>query len=262
VRELVEALNAFRPQSLNGFPTIMVQLAEEQRAGRLRIAPELISTSSELLTPEMADRIHETWGVRPFNLYGTTEGLWGVDCAEHAGIHLFEDMTRVENVGADGHPAPDGEPGAKLLVSSLFRFTQPQLRLEVDDAVTLTSEPCACGSPLRRMRSIDGRAEDVITLGGVRVHPLQFGVVARDRDVVEFQVVQTGTDRLTVRVVARSDARERIRDAVAGRLRALGAGHAVVEVERVEALPRPASGKLPLVVALDSPVGGDLTMSA
>lgn len=249
VREIVERLNAFRPQSLNTFPTMAVQLASEQRAGRLRIAPELISTSSELLTPEMAERIEATWGVRPYNLYATTEGLWGVDCAEHAGVHLFEDLTAVENVDEAGKAVPDGEPGTKLLVTNLFKRAQPLLRLEVADAVTMTAEPCACGRPGRRMRAIDGRSDDVLTLGGVRVHPLQFGVVARDRDVVEFQVVQTGPRSVEVRIVAREDVRERVRVALEARLRALGVPQAAVTVERVDALVRPASGKLPLIVA-------------
>ena len=210
----------------------------------------------------MTERIEEAWGVAPFNLFATTEGLWGVDCREHAGIHLFEDMTRVENVDADGHAVSDGEPGARLLITNLFKFTQPLLRLELPDAVTLTSEPCACGSPLRRMQTIAGRSDDVLTLGGVRVHPLQFAVITRDRDVLEFQVVQTGAASVRVRVVARADVANRVREAVGARLRELGVPGPRVDVERVPELPRPASGKLQLIVALDSPVGGDLTMSA
>ena len=112
---LVERLNAFQPQSLGAYPSIAALLASEQQAGRLRIAPELISTASELQTPEMAASIEAAFGVRPHNLYATTEGLWGTDCAEHAGVHLFEDFTRVENVDAGGRPVPDGRPGEKLL---------------------------------------------------------------------------------------------------------------------------------------------------
>ncbi len=246
---LVERLNAFQPQSLNAYPSIAALLASEQQAGRLRIAPELISTSSELQTPEMVASIEAAFGVRPHNLYATTEGLWGTDCAEHAGIHLFEDFTRVENVDAGGRPVLDGEPGEKLLVTSLFNRTQPLIRLEVADAVTLTAEPCACGRPGRRMRAIAGRNDDVIVLGGVRLHPLQFGLVARDRDVVEFQIVQSGP-RLRVLVVARADGvEERLRTGVETRLRELGVADPAVEVERRDALTRPASGKLQLVVA-------------
>jgi len=99
------------------------------------------------------------------------------------------------------------------------------------------------------MASIAGRSDDTITLDGVRVHPKQFGLVARDRDVVEFQVVQSGS-RVRVLVVARHDgAEERIRAGVEARLRELGVPHPAVTVERRDALTRPASGKLQLVVS-------------
>jgi phenylacetate-coenzyme A ligase PaaK-like adenylate-forming protein len=250
IDELVGRLNHFRPQSLNGFPSTMALLAEEQRAGRLRITPELISTSSELLTPETAARIEDAFGVRPFNLYATTEGLWGADCAEHDGIHLFEDMTLVENVDARGEAVPDGRPGAQLLVTNLCNFTQPLIRLAVADSVTIAPEPCACGRTLRRVQSIAGRSDDVLTLAGIPVLPLHFGVVARDRDVIEFQVEQTGPAAVRVLVVARGEVDDRLRAALTSRLLELGVREPVVEIERRTNLPRPASGKLQLVKAL------------
>ena len=207
---MVEELNRFQPQFVNAYPSVAVLLAEEQLAGRLRIAPERMSTSSELRTPEMTARIEEAFGVRPCDLYATTEGLWGAECEHRTGIHLFEDLTIVENVDEDGRPVPDGEPGARLLVTNLMNFTQPLIRLELADAMTLDPEPCPCGRTLIRVRSIAGRSDDVLELpaaGGARVsvHPLQFAVVARDREVVEFQVVQDGP-RLRLLVVARGEA--------------------------------------------------------
>lgn len=77
---LVQELNEFQPTYLNAYPSIAVLLAEEQRAGRLRISPQVMSTSSELRTPEATDRIVAAFGVRPFDLYATTEGLWGCSC--------------------------------------------------------------------------------------------------------------------------------------------------------------------------------------
>jgi phenylacetate-CoA ligase len=249
--QLVERLNAFQPQSLNAYPSIAALLAEEQRGGRLRIAPRLVATTSELQTDAMRASIEDAFGVRPHNLYATTEGLWGADCAEHAGIHLFEDFTRVENVDRGGQPVPDGQPGAKLLVTSLFNRVQPLIRLEVSDAVTLTSEPCACGLRSRRIVTLAGRSDDTITLDGIAVHPMHFGVVARDRDVVEFQIVQSGR-RLRVLVVTRGDGAEpRLRAGVEARLRELGVRAPEIEVERRQMLDRPPSGKLQLVVVED-----------
>jgi phenylacetate-CoA ligase len=256
VGELVAALNAFDPDVLNVYPSMGVLLAEEQLAGRLRLSLRTMSTSSELRTPEAAARIEEAFGVRPFDLYATTEGLWGGECERHAGPHLFEEDVIVENVDEDGRAVPDGTPGARLLVTNLANRVQPLIRLEVSDAVTLSATTCGCGRTLRRLERVEGRAEDVIWLPGaggrpVAVVPMQFSVVARDRDVVEFQVVQEG-GRLVVLVVGRGAApglEERVRAGVDERLRALGLPNIEIEVRRRDALERSAGGKLALVVA-------------
>jgi hypothetical protein len=80
---------------------------------------------------------------------------------------------------------------------------------------------------------------------------MQFAVVARDRDVVEFQVVQEGA-RLVVAVVARGAAtglEERVRAGLEQHLAALGVREVAIEVHRREALARSAGGKLQIVTA-------------
>jgi phenylacetate-CoA ligase len=258
--KLVEALNRFEPDYLNVYPSMAVLLAEEQLAGRLRLRLRTMSTSSELRTPEMTARIAEAFGVQPFDLYATTEGLWACDCKHHDGLHLMEDGVIAENVDADGRPVPDGEPGARLLVTNLANRVQPLIRLEVADAVTLTSAPCACGRTLRRIERVDGRADDVMWLPGaggrsVAVHPMQFAVVARDRDVVEFQVVQSGA-QVTVTVVARGEApglEDRVRAGLQDRLAALGVQGVTADVARRNVLERSAGGKLQIVTAERAP---------
>jgi phenylacetate-coenzyme A ligase PaaK-like adenylate-forming protein len=254
--ELVAALNAFDPDVLNVYPSMGVLLAEEQRAGRLRLSLETMSTSSELRTPEAAARIQAAFGVQPFDLYATTEGLWGGECERHEGAHLFEEDVIVENVDADGRAVPDGAPGARLLVTNLANRVQPLIRLEVSDAMTLSAPTCGCGRTLRRVERVEGRTEDVIWLPGadgrpVAVVPMQFSVVARDRDVVEFQVIQERAG-LVILVVARGAApglEERIAASVRERLQALGVRPVAIAVRRRDALARSAGGKLALVVA-------------
>jgi phenylacetate-coenzyme A ligase PaaK-like adenylate-forming protein len=218
----------------------------------------MMSTSSELRTPEMTERLVEAFGVHPFNFYATTEGLWGVECERHEGIHLFEDVALLENVDAEGRPVPEGEPGAKVLVTFLYNLVQPIIRLEVSDVVSIDPEPCPCGRTLVRARAIEGRSDDVIELpaqksgGEVAVHPIEFGILTRDREVREFQVVQEGASvRILVvpRRSAGSELEARLRDAVSRRLAELGVIEPEVSVERREELERSAGGKLQLVVA-------------
>jgi phenylacetate-CoA ligase len=144
---LVEALNRFQPTYLHVYPSVAMWLADEQHAGRLRLAPQMLVTIAEPRTPQMTMRLQEAFGVHPFDVYGCTEGLWGAECEHHQGIHLFEDTTLVENIDGDGQPVPAGQPGARLLVTNLHNRVQPLLRLEVTDLVTLDPDPCPCGRP-------------------------------------------------------------------------------------------------------------------
>ena len=257
LERLVEMLNRFQPEFINVYPSMAMRLAEEQLAGRLHLSLANMSTSSEMRTPEMTERIVEAFGVRPFDFYGTTEGLWGCGCEHHDGIHLFEDLVLVENVDEGDRPVPPGEPGARLLVTSLHNLVQPVIRLEIPDILTLDPEPCPCGRTLVRTRAIEGRSDDVLEIptqdgGRVTVHPLQFAPVTRDRGVREFQVVQEGP-RLRVLVVpsagASGELEARLRDAVSRRLTGLGVEEPKVVVERRDKLPRSAGSKLPMVVA-------------
>jgi phenylacetate-coenzyme A ligase PaaK-like adenylate-forming protein len=172
-------------------------------------------------------------------------------------MHLFDDMCIAENVDDDYRPVPHGEVGARLLVTNLFNRTQPLIRFEVTDLVAVEPEPCPCGRSLLRLRSLEGRAEDVLHLGGVHVHPLQFALVTADPDVREFQVVQQG-EALRLRVALHDGAAEapaRLRARVGARLEELGVARPSVEVETVEALERSPAGKLQVVVAAREPSG-------
>jgi phenylacetate-CoA ligase len=255
--KLVEALNAFQPELMLVYPSIGALLAEEQLSGRLRISVRAITTASELCTPQMSDRMLEAFGMRPKELYATSEGLMGSDCEADGGIHLFEDMTIVENVDEEGRPMPDGECGSRLLVTNLYNRVLPLIRFEISDVATISSEVCECGRRSRRMTTLLGRADDILYLPGARgkvaVHPLQFDVVTADRAVREFQIVQQGP-RLLLRVVLRDgtvvpEASHRLRARVSERLAMLGVDDTIVAVEPCDGIPRVGGGKLQMVVA-------------
>jgi phenylacetate-CoA ligase len=249
LQELVVRLNDFQPNHLNGYPSVIGLLAEEQLAGRLRLRLDALFTSSEPLSPALRARLEEAFGVRPYNFYATTEGLYGHDCPEGS-MHLFDDMCIVENVDEDGNPVPPGEIGSRLLVTNLFNRALPLIRFEVTDLVAVEPEPCPCGRSLMRVRSLEGRAEEVLDVGGVTVHPLQFALVTADPDVREFQVVQEG-DALRLKVALRNDtadAPDRLRQRVAARLSDLGVPRPTVNVETVDALERATGGKLQMIV--------------
>ena len=265
VAQLVAALNRHRPVHLGLYPSIATTLAGEQLEGRLRIAPRAVSTSGEMLTPEVRERIRAAWGVEPYDGYATTEtGFCGLECTEHDGIHLLEDLTLFEVVDDAGEPAAPGTPGARVLVTNLFARTLPVIRYELSDMLTLARASCPCGRPFRLVERIAGRSEDVLVLPGrgaesVRVHPTVLtGALERVPGVRAFQIVRE-TGRVRVRIVVapgamaadvRAVATLRLETALEG----AGAAPAVVRIEPVEALERTGvAGKLRVVIEPAAP---------
>ena len=246
--ELVSELNAFRPEVLFGYPSILALLADEQQSGRLRLRPLKVTTASEVRTPDMGQKITEAWAVTPFNWYGISEGgILAADCGHHQGMHLFEDLFVVENVDEEGRAVPDGVVGAKLLLTNLFNRTQPIIRYEISDMVAVDSRPCPCGRSLRRVVLIEGRTSEILRLTGaaggeVAVHPFAIeSAFTGMRDVRQYRVIHEG-GVLRILVIPRPgvDAGivERIREAVTGALVAAGARPGVVTVDLVQALGR------------------------
>ncbi len=239
---IVAELQAYRPDFVMAYPSMLAMVAEEQRAGRLRIAPKMIVTSSEVRTLAMTAAIRGAWGVEPFDCLGLTEtGVTAVDCHEHRGLHVFEDFVIVEVV--------DG----KVLVTNLYNRTQPIIRFEVSDLITIDDRPCPCGITFARIVALDGRSDDILDLGGVKVHPIHLrSALGAEPMVLQYQVVQE-RDRLDVQVVLAAGAPTatcaHLVRALELSLRERGAD-VPVTVRVVDAIPREAGpGKLKLVRA-------------
>ena len=246
--ELVAALNEHRPEYVLGYPSMASLLAVEQLEGRLRITPRVVCTTSEVRTGEMTANIRAAWGVEPFDVYGTTEGFYAGDCEHHQGMHVFEDLGLIEVVDARDDPVPDGVAGARLLVTSFIKRTQPLLRYEISDMVALTTAPCPCGRPLARMVSLDGRSDDILRMTGadgrtIGVHPHTLkSPMAALPELRQYKIVHDD-DGLHVLVVLRDaapadDVSSRIDATLRSELLAAGVADTRLEVSIVAELPR------------------------
>lgn len=251
--DIVEALNAYQPDMLVTYPSLIRRLADEQRMGRLSIAPRMFGSTADTLTGDVRALADTVWGAPVLNIYGATEtGLIGTECPWTNGIHVAEDMLVLEAVDERNQPVPAGTPGHKLLVTTLFNRTLPLIRYELADLVTLAEGPCPCGRPHLRLTSIDGRREDVLDLPGrnggrVSVHALQLRApLLRMPDVMQFQVRQEPTG-LRVRLVLRETVSAAeitwlARQAIAAELERAGAAVETLVIEEAERIERAGSG--------------------
>ena len=246
IDEVVAALNEFRPDSLVGYASILRILAEEQSAGRLDLTPRAVMSASEVLTPDTRERIRAAFGVPTTNVYAATETAGIASECRLGHLHRYEDLVIAEMVDKDNQPVPEGEYGAKTLVTVLFSRTQPLIRYELSDRVA--AAPGIAGDlPFSLLAGIEGREEEVLTLSGVSVHPNVFHGALERLPVSGWQVIDEGGQvRVLLAGAANVDAGQTA-DSVRAALERVGAHDVPVSVDLVDTIPRTALGKAPLI---------------
>jgi phenylacetate-coenzyme A ligase PaaK-like adenylate-forming protein len=258
IEEIVAGLNEFQPSVIGGYPSAMMLLAGEQRAGRLRIHPVRVFCAGELLTDSMRTEIESTFGCTVGQGYAASEvPALSLEC-DHRRLHLNADWYLLEPVDDDRNPVPVGQPSSTVLVTNLSNRVQPVIRYDLGDRVTMDPTPCPCGSRLPAF-SVEGRTNDVLTFessahAAVAVLPLALAsVIEETPGVHRFQAIGTGPHDLTIRLDANPGARlaevwEQVDARVHSFLASLGAEGVVITHSPEAPLPDPHGGKLRQVV--------------
>jgi phenylacetate-coenzyme A ligase PaaK-like adenylate-forming protein len=257
IAELVAALNAQQPELLLGAVGVWRALAEEQIAGRLRIAPKAASFSSEAVTADVRRRVRQAWGIEPMSGYAATEApAIATSSPEHAELEIADDVVVIEIVDDDGKPVAPGRPGARVLLTNLINYAQPLIRYELTDSVVESPLPNPAGRPWRCLLSVDGRTADILYLRApdgatVLVHPSVLGsAVAPLAEVGEYAFVYDAHGlhaHIVLTPGAAADVGERLRIALIDAVASTGAVPPLVDVLPVPALQREPGGKLRLV---------------
>lgn len=142
-------------------------LLPAQLEGLLRAFPERPSglcgvlCAADWCDPSLRKRAEQLWGIPVLEHYGSTESAFAgaVECPAHDGMHwqALDLLPEVLEPCSD-RPLPPGEPG-ELVLTTLRREALPLIRYRTGDVAVLDDRPCACGSPLPRLRCVLGRLQ-------------------------------------------------------------------------------------------------------
>ncbi len=257
IPKIVEQLNAFQPAMLGGYPSNLELLIAEAEAGRLNISPVIIMTGGEYLSPELRQKLAETFHCYVQTSYSCTEG-GTVACECRAGhFHINDDWLIVEPVDGEGNPVPDGVQSERIFLTNLYNYSQPFIRYEVTDRVIMHHEPCACGKRSPWIE-LEGRSDDVSTFTEegkvIKVAPLPvYAVLKEVHGLRRFQVIVHPANRIELRLEeqAGTDRREAFR-AAAESLREYLASQGIRNVSVIlsEEMPHqdPGSGKFKHII--------------
>lgn len=164
--KVLHAIKHKRITSIVGNPrqVLMVAAADKENAvhgkGECVKSIRSVLLSTEFIPDETCAEISAIWNCRVFEHYGMTEMGLGcaVSCFALSGYHPREADLLIEVVDPEnGNSVPDGEYG-EIVFTTLTRKAMPFLRYRTGDISRFLTEPCPCGSQLKRLEKVGKRA--------------------------------------------------------------------------------------------------------
>jgi phenylacetate-CoA ligase len=241
-------IKLFKPCYLYGYVSVIKVLADFIRQNDLPPIPSLkcIITTSEVLTESAAREIYEVFGCRVFNEYGCGEvGSIAHEC-EKGNLHIMADNLYVEIEKKDGL-------SGEILVTDFFNLAMPLIRYRLGDYALAGSEICSCGRGLPIIKSVHGRAYDLIkTPSGKSIHPeaaiyIFESMQEKTGAFKQFQVIQTEINKIIVKVVPSSDWDDTLIPVLIQNLEYYLDDQIKYEINVCEKIERENSGKMRLV---------------
>ncbi|KJS13748.1 MAG: hypothetical protein VR67_03035 [Peptococcaceae bacterium BRH_c8a] len=203
---LVELINEKKLNILAGPPSLLAMLAA--RRDLIRPPIETIIAYAEVLESKTKTSLEETFGAPVVQIYQGAEGFIGSTCRA-GNMHINEDIVLVEEQEAGdslGH-------AKKVVLTDLYRTTQPIIRYALNDLLEIDHRGCTCGSCFRVIKKIHGRADDIFHLAGpdgkVRfLFPdyVQRSIIRASDDILEYQAIQHALGSIEIRLVVKEGA--------------------------------------------------------
>lgn len=190
LEEHARELERYRPTILVAPPSVLDALV----AAGTAVVPERVYAVAEVLAAKDAERFATAFGQRVIHqLYQCTEGFLARSC-EHGVLHLNEEFVLFERDRLD-------EERFVPIVTDFTRTAQPIVRYRLNDILVERAQPCPCGSVLTALDRIEGREDDTLRIGSVRVFAdLVTRAMIAAPGFDEYRVIQRAADRLEVQL--------------------------------------------------------------
>ena len=240
-----------RPVLCVGLPSAIAEWARYVRANHpdLRIHVPFMKLGGEQIYPFQREELEQYFGSRVVETYGCTEmGPIGAECTAGA-MHILSTHVHIE-IFRNGAPVAPGEFG-DIVATSLSNRAMPLVRCKIGDSGRISPEPCSCGLPYPVLEDLVGRVNDMLLAAdGSRVHGSTLGaglrtVLASVPLGAIRQVLFQQIDQQHWRVLVESDIgfADETSTKLVELVRSTCGNSCQVEVERVNLVPREASGK-------------------
>ncbi|HVX67335.1 MAG TPA: hypothetical protein VHA11_12065 [Bryobacteraceae bacterium] len=212
-------------------------------------APRVVFATSDMLYPHMREAIERAFHCPVSLEYGSREtGFVAHECPV-GGLHIHSDRVHLEVLDGNRAVAP-GEVG-EIVITVLDATAMPFIRYRTGDLGSLEPGACPCGLPFPLLRSVEGRADDVLLGRDHRVmHSMAVIYYIKETPgIAQFRIYQDSVEKIRLDVVPTRAGADLPRERIVQTLRKQFGYPVDVEIRLVDALAPTASGKHRTVVS-------------
>jgi phenylacetate-CoA ligase len=249
--QYLDALRAFHPEVLEGYPTQIGFLAQRLERTGQTLPLKAVFPYAGFVAPENRRRIEERFQCKVFDWYGQAEQVASAaQCELLDGYHVSAEKTIIEIIDQNGQPAAPGEYG-EIVGTNLEDYGLPLIRYRTGDISAFRAEPCPCGRGLPIIEQVSGRISDIIIapdgrlLGCTPFNAILFSHATVERS----RVIQEARDRLVILIVPATGYSAADSDAIVAGCRKVMGPNVTVSLQLVDDIPLTANGKYPFVMS-------------
>ncbi len=205
VEEIIKLINSKKLNILSGPPSLLVIISGKK--DQIDHPIKAVISYAEVLSKATREKLEEIYEVPIVEIYQGAEGFIASTC-RCGSLHLNEDVLLIETLDVG-----DKIGNAKnLLITDLYRTTQPIIRYEMNDIIELQEAKCNCGSCFRVIDKIHGRSDDIFHLQNSNgeisyLFPdyVRRSINQASQEIEEYQAIQKAMDKIEIRIVLKSE---------------------------------------------------------
>ena len=242
-----QTIKEYGAKAIAGYPSAVHLLARICVDAHIELTLQAALTSSETLTESMRKTIEQAFNCKVFDFYGSAERVCYIFTCEHGRYHIIPEYGLTELIPVDR----SDESRCAVVSTGFWNVAMPLVRYRTGDILIESNERCPCAREFQVVKTICGRAADVIKtpsgreFGAAILTHLLYGT----NHVAESQIIQDGLDHVVIEYVPS----RRFSESDLASFKNLITQHLPTELKvdlrRVEAVQRTVAGKVKPVVS-------------
>ena len=251
ITDIVQTIRKSKAKLIRGYPsTLYVLSGYIKQKGIDDIKPTAVTTTGEILFPNMRKLIESQFHCRVFDAYSGEAGANISECETHETYHASAEYAFTELINDEGQKIQT-EGRGEVVSTNLWNYAFPFIRYNVKDVAVLENRKCSCARGLPVLAKIEGRDSDIlITPSGKRLIVHYFtGYFEWVDTVKQFQVTQKTTNRITLKLVPNDKFNNEAKSKIYNDISRYIGNDVRLEIEIVDDIPLTRSGKRRFVIS-------------